>query len=249
MKIIHTTKPTAVQKKDMETLVQSCKHHEPMSLSAPLEEDIAYDIFLLYEKEALSAMAFLFFPEDQRCECCAFVDPPKRRRGFFRALLDPILDLVDAYESKLGASVDFCFLADEQTPSAKAALAALGAEYWYSEHTMERPLTAKDREYRPEPLVIERVQDCLYAAKLDGKAIGSCAVIPSGPRIYLYSFQIQEAYRGQGCATRFLLGMCSLLSHMGDSLSIQVSGQNYIARNLYKKTGFQTTESLSYYLY
>ena len=43
--------------------------------------------------------------------------------------------------------------------------------------------------------------------------------------------------------------MFCILSDIGDWVTIQVSGQNYIARNLYKKTGFRTTESLSYYLY
>ena len=56
-------------------------------------------------------------------------------------------------------------------------------------------------------------------------------------------------FRGKGYGKEFLLGMLRLLSDMGTRVVIQVSGQNYIARNLYKKTGFRTTESLSYYLY
>lgn len=249
MNMIHTTKPTKEQKKDMESLVASCREKEPMSLTAPLEEDLEYDLFLLYEKDHLTAMAFLFFPDDTRCECCAFVEPAERRKGYFAKLLSKVLDLVEAYEKKLGQSVDFCFLADERTPSAQAVLEAMEAEYWYSEHTMARSLNPKDQAYVMDSLTIEPEGDNLYSACLKGRVIGTCAVIPSGRQFYLYSFQIHEDYQGQGFGTQFLLGMLSLLSRTGHRVTLQVSGQNYIARNLYKKTGFQTTESLSYYLY
>lgn len=249
MNMIHTAKPSPKQKEDMEGLITLCRETEPMSLSAPLDDDLEYDIFLLYEKEELWAMAFLFFPEDKLCECCAFVSPDKRNKGYFTRLLDKVLDLVESYEKKLGQPVDFCFLADEKTPSAKAVLETIGAEYWYSEHTMERPLTKKDKSYVMDSLTIEYAGDNLYSALLNGKVIGTCAILPSAEKLYLYSFQIHQDCQGQGYGTEFLLGMLSLLADMGEKVTLQVSGQNYIARNLYKKTGFQTTESLSYYLY
>ncbi len=252
MNLIHTTKPTDLQKKHMTDLVNACKAAEPLALSAPVEDDLGYDILLLYEEDqTLAAMSFLFFPQEGPCECCAFVDPQKRRRGYFSLLLDKTLDLVDDYEKTQKTPVDFCFLADENTPSAVAALSSIGAEYWYSEHKMERPLTQNDQNFRLSSLTIEKdSQDPrLYCALLKGQIIGTCAVLPSDSQLYLYAFQIREAYQGQGLGKEFLLGMFCLLSHMGDRVTIQVSGQNYIARNLYKKTGFQTTESLSYYLY
>ena len=252
MNLIHTTKPTDIQKNHMTTLVNACKAAEPLALSAPVEDDLGYDILLLYEDSGtLAAMSFLFFPQEGPCEFCAFVDPKKRRRGYFSLLLDKTLDLVDDYEKTQKASVDFCFLADERTPSAVAALSAIGAEYWYSEHKMERPLTQKDKNFTPSSLTIEKdSQDPnLYCALLKGRIIGTCAILPSGRQLYLYAFQILEEYQGQGLGKEFLLGMFCILADIGDWVTIQVSGQNYIARNLYKKTGFQTTESLSYYLY
>lgn len=254
MNLIHTTKPSKIQKAHMTNLVNTCKAAEPLSLSAPVEDDLGYDILLLYEdgdQGPLAAMSFLFFPQEGPCECCVFVDPKKRRRGHFSLLLDKTLDLVDAYEKAKKTSVDFCFLADERTPSAMAAITAIGAEYWYSEHRMERPLTSKDKQFSLCSLTIETdSQDPnLYCAMQEGRIIGTCAILPWNSQIYLYAFQIHEAYRGQGLGQEFLLGILSILADMGTQVTIQVSGQNYIARNLYKKTGFRTTESLSYYLY
>jgi len=252
MNVIHTTKPTDSQKKDMADLVNACKAIEPLSLCAPIEDDLGYDIFLLYEENGpLAAMSSLFSPEEGPWECCIFVDPKKRRRGHFTFLLDKALALVEAYEKKQGQSVDFCFLADEKTPSAMAVLSSIGAEYWYSEHMMERTLDQKDKNFSPSSLTIgkDSQNPDLYCAFLGDKLIGTCALLPSRSQIYLYAFQIHEDFRGKGFGEEFLLGMLSILAGMGNRVTLQVSGQNYIARNLYKKTGFRTTESLSYYLY
>jgi len=78
MDLICTKKPDPDQRRDMEQLVDACKEAEPLALSAPLEDDLGYDIFLLYDRERLCAMAFLFFSSDTACECCAFVHPEHR---------------------------------------------------------------------------------------------------------------------------------------------------------------------------
>ncbi len=249
MNLIQTTKPTDRQKEDMEQLLASCKSMEPLSLSAPVEDDLEYNIFLLYDGSFLAAMAFLFFPGDGRCECCCFVEPSRRRKGCFTRLMDRCLDLVEACEKEQGCQLDFCFLVDEKTPSAKAVMEAIGAEYWYSEHKMERRLTAKDREPAMSSLTIKKEEDNLYCALLGDKLIGTCGILPSQHEIYLYAFQIHEDFRGKGYGGEFLRGMLSVLAGMGEKVSLQVSGTNYIARNLYKKTGFRNTESLSCYLY
>lgn len=252
MNLIRTSKPTASQKHDMTALVDACRAAEPLSLSAPVEDDLGYDIFLLYDVDgSLAAMSFLFFPRDDSCECCVFTDPSRRRTGHFAFLLDKAMDLVEAREKEKGIPVDFCFLADEKTPSAMAAMAAIGAEYWYSEHRMERPLTPGDKEFSLPSLTIDRDKEDpnLYCAFLGHRLAGTCAVLPSGTTAYLYAFQICEDLRGQGYGSEFLLGMLKILAETALRVTIQVSGRNYVARNLYKKTGFRTTESLSYYLY
>lgn len=248
MNLIQTAKPTKEQKKDMEQLLAACKAKEPLSLAAPVEDDLEYNIFLLYDDNFLAAMAFLFFPGDGHCECCGFVEPSRRRKGLFTRLLDRCLDSVETFEKEQKCRLDFCFLVDENTPSAVAVMEAIGAEYWYSEHKMERTLTEKDRTLAATSLTIKKEEDNLYCALLGDQVIGTCAILPSEKEIYLYAFQICESFRGQGYGAEFLRGMLSILAGMGQKVSLQVAGTNYIARNLYKKTGFRTSESLSYYL-
>lgn len=245
---IHTTTLTRQQKNDLQTLAALCKEAEPLALSAPTEDGLDY--FLLYQEDShlLLGFAFLFSPQDPSFECGVFIHPRYRRQGLCSLLLNHVLSYVEQYEKMRKCQADFCFLVDPNTPSAVAVMEALEAEYWYSEYKMVRSLGEKDRLYTPS-LHIAQTEPNIYTAMKKEEIIGTCAVLPSGQEFYLYAFQIKESWQGQGHGKDFLLGMLALLSSTGNQVSIQVSGQNYIARELYKKTGFQTTESLSYYLY
>lgn len=246
MNSIHTTQLTASQKQQLTQLTTLCKQAEPLSLSAPQEDGLEY--FLLYEEEVLVSMLFLFFPEEHSCECGAFTLPSRRKEGLFSFLLGEALDYLEAVEEANGSQVDFCFLTDAQTPSALGVLGAMGAEFWYSEYQLQRLLTAGDKNYIPS-LSIREEEDHIYTASLDGQIIGTCIVLPSGRSAYFYGFEIKEPFRGRGYGMDFLLGMMSILSSDHDSITLQVSGLNTPALSLYKKTGFRTSETLSYYLY
>ncbi len=296
MKQIHTTALTDQQKREVRELVSRCREYEPITLSAPDED--GPDYYLLYEESEenrktpaiLTGFSFLFFtstweddPENGAAtgEFTAFVHPRYRRKGYFTSMLDAALARADDYEAEHGCQVDFCFVTDEKSPAALKVLEAIGAEYWYSEYRMVRPLSAADREYVPRvdigtaPDREETETAELYTASMDGRTIGTCAVLPSQSGCYLFAFQIREEYRGRGYGKDFLRGMLALLAARclpekpdrtseaahsvpgqagkatarTPSVSVQVSGLNYIARNLYKKTGFRNTESLSYYIY
>ncbi len=267
MKLLHATALNKEQKTSILALVEACKKAEPLSLSAALEDDIDY--FLSYGGEndqILLGYSFLFFvgpPTDQSdnvgsAEFMAFVHPAHRRKGIFTEMLNAALTCTETYEKEHQCEMDFYLLSDQKSEDADAVLALIGAEYWYSEYTMTRSLTEKDRAYQPN-VQIQRDEQSpdgsdLYTASLGNQIIGTCAVIRSGPSAYLYSFQIKKAYQSQGHGKDFLLGMLALLAsetgnQPADSVSVQVSGLNYIARNLYKKTGFHTADTLSYYIY
>lgn len=248
MNLIYTTQLTDRQKQDMVRLAAACREKEPLSLSAPTDDGLDY--FLCLEGTELIGFAALFFPEETLCECTAFVAPSMRRKGVFLNLLDQAIACTETREKNLGRQIDFCFLVDERTPSAMACLEAIEGEYWYSEYKMVRKLTEKDRFYEGK-LKIRDMGNQLYAAVLEEEIIGTCALLPSEHETYLYGFQIKETYQGQGYGKDFLRSMLAFLTGQNgpDKVSLQVSGQNYIARNLYKKTGFRTVESLSYYLY
>ena len=53
--------------------------------------------------------------------------------------------------------------------------------------------------------------------------------------------------RGYGKA--FFFQVLKSLQENTSTVTLQVSGNNTVALNLYKKTGFRITETLSYYLY
>lgn len=247
MNSIHTQKLSSSQKQDLLTLAAHCKDAETLSLSAPTEDGLDY--FLLYEDHLPVSMLFLFFPERTVCECGAFTLPSHRRKGCFSRLLEDALAHVEALEEQNGLQIDFCFLADEHTPSASATLQAIGAEYWYSEYSMKRFLSPADAEYHTD-LLIREAEPGLYTASAKDELIGTCILLPTGRDIYFYGFEIREPFRGRGYGCDFLSGMLALLSRSGvQSISLQVSGQNHAALSLYHKTGFQITETLSYYLY
>lgn len=144
MKIIHTTALTDQQKNQVRSLVEICKQKEPVSLSAPSEDGLDY--FLAYDHEdSLAGFLFLYFTDDQICECTAFTAPDHRKQGVFTKLLNMALDAADAYEKEEKKQVDFCFLIDENTPSSMAVMELLEAEYWYSEYKMARACRPEDR--------------------------------------------------------------------------------------------------------
>ena len=252
MKIIHTTALTDQQKNQVRSLVEICKQKAPVSLSAPSEDGLDY--FLAYDHEdSLAGFLFLYFTDDQICECTAFTAPDHRKQGVFTKLLNMALDAADAYEKEEKTQVDFCFLIDENTPSAMAVMELLEAEYWYSEYKMARACRPEDRNYLTDLQILEK-QDAetgvnIYEASAAGTVIGSCGVLPFEKEDYFFHFEIREDYRGKGYGKTFLLAMLSLLYKEGHQVTLQVSGQNFIARKLYKKTGFQTVETLSYYRY
>ncbi len=86
------------------------------------------------------------------------------------------------------------------------------------------------------------------------KAVGSCYLDLREKKSYLYGFEIAEDMRNQGygqtCLSLFLNTYFKRFGPGNEkALFLQVSGQNLPAMALYKKAGFQITESLSNYIY
>ncbi len=247
MKRMHINSLSSRQKAEMKELLELCRQTEPLKLTAPTEDGLDY--FLYYDNSQLLGFSFLFFPQEDLCEYTAFVHPGHRRTGIFSDLMDMALDYVEHYEKTKNCGADFCFLIDEKTPSAMAVMKAVGAQYWYSEYTMARQWREADQDYHPLLHIKEQKTPGLYAAFLKEMLIGTCALLPSTASLYLYAFQIKENCRGRGFGTDFLLGILALLSKEKKPVTLQVSSLNDTALRLYKKTGFQTVEALSYYLY
>ena len=157
------------------------------------------------------------------------------------------------------------FPVDESCKDTIHALQAMDASFWYQEHIMELPLTQSIKTSRlkegssfdalslsiassPEETPIQ----CVFL--LDGKQVGSCCLDALEHGAYFYGFEISEPYRNQGLGSACLsLFLDTYFAHPNarryKKLFLQVSGLNKPAISLYKKAGFQITESLSYYVY
>ncbi|WP_394526400.1 GNAT family N-acetyltransferase [Lacrimispora sp. JR3] len=255
MNIIRTNSPTQTQKHDLYLLQDTCRNHDSISLTFPMEEDCIY--YLLYGEEVLLSAISAFFTENQDYECSAFTAPVHRRKGYFVRLLKELL--------KETGETDLIFPVDETCPDTLAAIKAIEASFWYQEHIMELPPSqlfktshSKDRRYSDKlSLTIatspeETPVQCVFL--LEGSTVGSCFLDFLDHGTYFYGFEIAEPLRNQGLGTACLsLFLDTYFAHPNakrfKKLFLQVSGLNEPALALYKKAGFQITETLSYYVY
>ncbi len=161
---------------------------------------------------------------------------------------------------------DLVFPAEETCEDTVLTLNAIGADLWYQEHLMELSSAAfmktglvKNNRFS-ESLTLSMTHEneeepslCTFLIK--DSPVGSCYLDVRGQSAsYFYGFEIAENLRNQGLGSAclsLLLETCFLRPGFKKlkKFSLQVSGQNGPAMALYKKAGFQITESLSYYIY
>lgn len=252
MNIIRTKSPDKNQKGNLLCLQKTCQDHDRISLTFPMEENCLY--YLLYENDRLLSALCAFFNENGDLECSGFTLPSMRKQGLFALLLKELL--------KEAEDNDIIFPADESCPDTICTLKALEADFWYREHFMEITLSGflnsefkknnKTREVYG--LTMEPAGSDQYGFFKDGTRIGSFYFNKQSDKCYFYGFEIREELRGKGlgsaCLLLFLEAFFSRPEKGGSGvLFLQVSGLNKPAMALYKKAGFHTTESLSYYIY
>ena len=254
MKLIYTKTLTDVQQRDLLALNETCKKHDRISLSFPMEQDCA--LYLLYDEGFLLSALCSFFNEDGDCQCYAFTLPEKRKQGHFTRLLKELL--------KKYQNCDLIFPAEEKCKDALLALQAVGADFLYKEYVME--LNFEDFE-KAGSVQAKPVSDGLsvisvpsefagsdvFWFKRKNKIIGSCFLNTENKNPCLYSFEIEKTLRGLGlgraCLLLFLETFFRMPENREKRLLLQVSGDNEAAVKLYQKTGFQIRESLSFYIY
>ena len=188
---------------------------------------------------------------DETAECLAFTHPSFRKKGYFSAVFD-----------EAGAEFEEISLlipVDGQDPAVLPVLEAIGAEYDSCEYRMELALSCPNE---PTALSGRRlvcrsvngpdssVSYSFSPAADESRPIAVCRTASFGANVCLYSFLVEEDYRGRGLGEEALLSVIEILRRQGNSVVfLHVSGDNNAAVNLYKKTGFRITETLSYYLY
>ena len=258
MQIIKTDRLTGQQEKEIGHLVDECRSLHPIRTSFPFEDGSVF--FLAYEEctssiPVLVCALALIMPEtddfDETAECLAFTHPSFRKKGYFSAVFD-----------EAGAEFEEISLlipVDGQDPAVLPVLEAIGAEYDSCEYRMELALSGPNE---PTALSGRRlvcrsvngpdssVSYSFSPAADESRPIAVCRTASFGANVCLYSFLVEEDYRGRGLGEEALLSVIEILRRRGNSVVfLHVSGDNNAAVNLYKKTGFRITETLSYYLY
>ena len=219
-------------------------HIQSMDAAFPLDDA---DAFAVFEIDGIVRSAAAFLQEDEETyECYAFTDPDYRQEGLFTELLELAID-------ELPEDTGFIFYTKGTDPDTMAALDALEAECILEEHMMELALDS----WSPDTSDASDLQLTMTLTTADGtltrqyeNKYGSVNISVFSGYYYLYGFEILEEYRGQGHGNRFLTNVLQDLAvHNPLPLRLQVSGENLPAVSLYKKTGFQITETLFGYLY
>lgn len=214
---------------------------QSMDAGFPLED---VDFYALYELGETVCSAAAFIQEsDTSFECYPFTAPAFRRQGFF-------LEILDSVVSELEDDVDFMFYTNGKDPATLAALDALEAELVLEEHMMKLDLSHWTNARNTLPLTFRTVDIDGTETLQYETAAGTVNISVFSSYYYLYGFEILEELRGKGYGTAFLHQVLSDLAVRNPMpLHLQVSGENLPALSLYKKTGFQITETLFGYLY
>ena len=216
--------------------------------SFPLDDA---ELIAIYETDGRIRSAAVFLSEDETTwECFAYTEPSFRRQGLFTELLDLAID-------ELPEDTEFIFYTNGSDADCMATLNALEAEPILEEHMMELDLASFAASFSSETSAPKSECFSVKEKEIDQtctrcyeSAWGVVNISVFSSYYYLYGLEIKEELRGQGYGRTFLLQVLSDLAAIDPMpLRLQVSGENIPALSLYKKTGFQITETLFGYLY
>lgn len=259
MHITHTHTLSPIEKEALLYLTEHCRLSDNLTLSFPQD---ANDYWLLNDDHGTVKAYFAACKIDEGLwECYAFTHPDCRSRGYFSQLLEQACD----YGQEHGDPV-LAFVSDERCPQALEILEHLEAKYSHSEYIMYIPLSSFGEATTPTDMVLEfdtvtdhcqegeagtqERQITVSAYNQSELSVVTCRLMIRDRKAYLFSLETLPKYRRQGLARRFLIQLIADLGNAAyDILYLHVSSTNEGAMNLYKKTGFQIKETLSYYLY
>ena len=215
---------------------------QSLSETFPLDD---VDLFAIYEIDGVIRSAAAFIEEDEFLyECFGYTDPEYRRQGFFFELLDMSIEA-------LPEDSEFLFYTNGNDKDCMAAIHALEAELALEEHMMELDLSAFSAPMSSDSaLTMEEADLDGTLTRIYKTPYGIVHISVFSSYYYLYGLEIQELFRGQGHGKTLLHQVLHDLKTKNPlPLRLQVSGDNSAALSLYKKTGFQITETLFGYLY
>jgi len=247
MPVIIRSQLNSIQKNQIQSIVDASSAFEPVKITFPMDDA---DFYGLFEADGIIRSAAAFSMEDDDAyECCACTDPDFRKQGMFSAILETAID-------ELPEDTQFLFYTDRKSADTLAVLSSLEAECMIDEHMMEIDVSSISQLTEQ----LSSNMQCglqMTESVLDGTRtfsysdpFGSVHISVFSSYYYLYGFEIAEKHRQKGHGTKLLLQVLKDLSdHKPMPVRLQVSGTNIPAMQLYNKTGFRITETLSCYIY
>jgi ribosomal protein S18 acetylase RimI-like enzyme len=263
----------AAERRAVAALKRACDAHD--GLDQPLHlEDADCPAVLHYRDGRLTGVATLQL--DSPVEACGLVDPPSRRRGIGRLLLES----VETECRRLGRGLLLTLA--ESSPSGRAFALAVGGRYSHAEYALELGDPPPEREWpvrleiRPigldEAATFTRVGEAAYGRGesaerlaedeaglragahsyylvwLDGAPIATARLSLGDGPAYVTSLGVLPEHQGRGYGRQILTRLVQRLAVEGRRpIRIEVATDNPGALHLYRSCGFQVQRAYSYF--
>ena len=92
---------------------------------------------------------------------------------------------------------------------------------------------------KPEELSFQK-EEKYYKIVYNNIVVGFIGIKDYKNEIYLYRFYIENQYRNQGIGTKSLEQLIDIAKVQNKDISLEVMGNNNLAKKLYEKMGFKT---------
>lgn len=216
-----------------------CKEHDKLNENIFLDTSINFNseiksIFLLYEKNKLISLIYMFIPTSEEAEISAYTLPEYRRKGYFKRLLDEATKEITKYSIP-----DLIFVCEPQSNDGVGAIKKLKAEFDFTEYFLRYKGSLNDMEVRQMPeiklhkpekkdleAIINLSQEIFndnyddaksmiskafeaenriqYIAVLDEKLIGMGSVSIENDEASIFGLGVVPQYRGKGFGREIL---------------------------------------------
>ncbi|WP_346917219.1 GNAT family N-acetyltransferase [Clostridium sp.] len=282
MQILELRELDNKQIEDIKNLEGICQRYDETKGSAFLSNEINFSkevncFFLLYEEETLVSFLSMFIPRSKEAEVSAYTLPEKRKKGFFKILLESAINELRKYGVK-----EILFVHEPSSNDGMLALKKLNVVYDFSEYLLvysQDEFIKRDGKLKLAPITIQDVDEIAklhmdifnktleegkaivnraieskdrisYMAKVDNEIVGICSISLEGSNAFICGLGISTKHRGLGYGKEILSkGIEKALTMDIKDIYLEVDSKNHTAYNLYINNGFIIKTQIDYYRY
>ena len=282
MQILELRELDKNQIEDIKNLEGICQRYDKTKGSAFLSNEINFSkevncFFLLYEEETLVSFISMFIPTSKEAEVSAYTLPEKRKKGFFKILLESAVNELRKYGVK-----EILFVHEPSSNDGMLVLKKLNVVYDFSEYLLvysQDEFIKRDGKLKLAPITIQDVDEIAklhmdifnktleegkaivnraieskdrisYMAKVDDEIVGICSISLEGGNAFICGLGISTKHRGLGYGKEILSkGIEKALTMDIKDIYLEVDSKNHTAYNLYINNGFIIKTQLDYYRY